>query len=141
MKKIKLVKILLFVLLTTTLMFGLLGCGSDDNGNNGNDNENGGETVEVTYEDVYQDLLDAHAAVSENLNWEDTEWPAIMLADDIIVPETKYGILVVPFFPSDAVQRHTRTVEISEGNFIIEIVSSATGATWTIDQDGVISRR
>ena len=63
-----------------------------------------------------------------------------MLADDVPSPEMKYGLLVVPFFPSDLTQRHTRTVDINNGNFVIEITSADTGLIWSIDQDGNINQ-
>ena len=98
------------------------------------------EADNYTYDDVYQDLRDVHAVVSENLEWGDVLWDQIMLADDVPSPEMKYGLLVVPFFPSDAVLRNTRTVSVSNGNFVVEIVSAETGVTWTINQNGVIAR-
>lgn len=91
-----------------------------------------------TYDDVYEDLQYVLSVVSENLDWGDTMWEQIMLADDVPSPEMKYGLLVVPFFPSDAVLRNTRTVSINNGNFEIEIVSAETGLSWFINQDGVI---
>jgi len=145
MKNNKILKGLFAVLLATGFTFVLVGCDSDEPST---PTTPGAPIVEETpttvtpnagtYEDVYQDLQDALAVVSENLDWGDTLWEQIMLADDVPSPEMKYGLLVVPFFPSDAVARNTRTVSINNGNFEIEIVSVETGLSWFINQDGVI---
>lgn len=97
------------------------------------------DTPAVSYDDVHEDLLYVLRVVSENLETFDNPWDQIMLADDVPSPEMKYGLLVVPFFPSDNVARNTRTVSISNGNFFVEIVSANTGAVWHINQDGVIT--
>lgn len=124
----------LSLLLVTGFVLVLAACGNDDAGSGAED-----AVAEDVYVDVYQDLQDARQAVAENLDWGDHMWEQIMLADDVPGPEMKYGLLVVPFFPSDLVQRHTRTVDIDgAGNFVIEVISAETGYTWTINQDGVI---
>jgi hypothetical protein len=138
MKNIKSVKNLSFVLLVTGIMFILAGCGSDTPSST-TEAPTTEAPAEDIYVDVYQDLQDAHAVVTDNKNWGDIVWEQIMLADDVPSPEMKYGLLVVPFFPSDLVERHTRTVDINDGNFTIEIISAETGLSWTIDQDGVIA--
>jgi len=143
MKNTKVMKNLFTLLFATGLIFALAACGSDEGATDSTDTSTSSvEDVgvdDVADIDVYQDLQDVHGVVTENLNWGDTAWEEIMLADDVPSPEMKYGILVVPFYPSDAVERHTRTVSIKGGNFTIEVVSADTGLTWTIDQDGVIT--
>jgi len=134
MKKIKTIKTLLAMLVISSLMFVMTACGSDDEPNVTTD-----EVASVEEVDVYEDLQEVLAVVSENLFWGDNAWEQIMLADDVPSPEMKYGLLVVPFFPSDLVQRHTRTVDINNGNFSIEIISADTGLSWFINQDGVIT--
>jgi len=139
------------MLVAIGLLFVMTACGSDD-GPSATTNTTTNAVADTTtpteevsaeeedvYVDVYQDLQDALAAVSENLYWGDNAWEQIMLADDVPSPEMKYGLLVVPFFPSDLVQRNTRTVSISNGNFEIEVVSADTGLSWFINQDGVIT--
>ena len=98
------------------------------------------EAEEAVENDVVEDLLYVLDVITENLEWGDTTWEQIMLADDVPSPEMKYGLLVVPFFPSDATARHTRTVSINSGNFVVEITSAETGIVWQIDQDGNISQ-
>ena len=136
MKK-NLIKTVIVSLVTVGLLLGFAACGdSDDNPSAG-----GGNQVFTAEDvDVYQDLQDVLAAMLENLTWGDHVWEQIMLADDVPSPEMKYGLLVVPFFPSDLTLRHTRTVDISGGNFVVQITSAATNIIWSIDQDGIIRR-
>lgn len=139
MKNTKIIKNIFTLLFATGLIFALAACNSDaptDSSDPSIEDASGGDVADI---DVYQDLQDVHEVVTEHLNWGDTAWEEIMLADDVPSPEMKYGILVVPFYPSDLVERHTRTVNINSGNFTVEIVSADTGLTWTIDQDGVIA--
>lgn len=144
MKNNKIIKNLFTLLFATGLIFTLTACGSDDAPDVPTDSqdssvEDASGDVDVNEIDVYQDLQDLHAVVSQNLEVDGTVMEQIMLADDVSTPEMKYGMLVVPFYPSDSVMRHTRTVDIDNGNFTIEVVSAETGLTWTIDQDGVIA--
>jgi len=151
MKNFRIVKTFFAMLVAVGLLFAMAACGSDDAATTtvpatpapatqeDVPAEEEAPVEEDAYVDVYQDLQDALAAVSENLYWGDNAWEQIMLADDVPSPEMKYGLLVVPFFPSDLVQRNTRTVSISNGNFEIEVVSAETGLSWFINQDGVIT--
>ena len=70
---------------------------------------------------------------------EDDSWAQIMLASDVKEPTVKYGLLVVPFVPSDAASRVQGTVDIKDGKYTIEADSAETGETWQIDQDGTIT--
>jgi hypothetical protein len=135
MKNTKIIKNLFTLLFATGLIFVLAACGSNEPSTDASDLP----VENVADIDVYQDLQDVHAIVAEHLNWGDTAWEEIMLADDVPSPEMKYGLLVVPFFPSDLVERHSRTVSINNGNFVVEVVSAETGLIWTINQDGVIA--
>lgn len=89
--------------------------------------------------DVAEDLEAAREAILEGIASEGN-WEQIMLADDISAPEVKYGMLVMPFFMSDAGSRVTRTVNIEDGDFTITVTSAATGIEWEINQDGTISQ-
>ncbi len=64
-----------------------------------------------------------------------------MLAADVDRPTQKYGLLVMPFVKSDAAEKVTGTVTIDGGKYTIDAVSAATGKTWQIDQDGVITEK
>ncbi|MFV0285032.1 MAG: hypothetical protein ACK5IM_01425 [Demequina sp.] len=125
----------LAVLIAATGAIGLTACSSDSDA----DATTGAET-EVSQEaavDVATDLETAKAAVDEALA--DDDWAQVMLASDVDSPTVKYGLMVMPFVPTDAAERVTGTVNIDGGNYVIEAVSAATGQTWQIDQDGTIT--
>lgn len=88
--------------------------------------------------DVADDLENARTAIADALA-EDDSWGQIMLASDVKAPTVKYGMLVVPYTPSDAASRVQGTVTITDGAYTIEADSAASGQTWQIDQDGTIT--
>jgi hypothetical protein len=123
----------LALLIAATGTFGLTACSSDD----------GAASSDTVAEapadvDVATDLQTARQAVLDALAEKD--WDQVMLASDVDVPTVKYGLMVMPFAPTDAADRVTGTVNIDGGKFVIEAVSAATGETWQIDQDGNISQ-
>ena len=142
MKKIKLLRTAFMVLAVAGLMlFSLTACVTENTTTNTTPaatatTVTGTETEAVI--DVYEDLLKAHAAVFNHLTYLGTTWDQIMLADDVPSPEMKYGLLVVPFIPSELTARHTRTVDISRGNFVIKITSAQTGLVWSINPNKTI---
>lgn len=89
--------------------------------------------------DVAADLELARTTVLDALA-EDPSWSQVMLASDVDAPTQKYGLLVMPYAPSDAASRVQGTITIEDGKFTIEADSAATGETWQIDQDGAISQ-
>ena len=93
--------------------------------------------VEQPAVDVAADLELARTTVLEALA-EDPSRTQVMLAGDVDAPTEKYGLLVMPYVPSDAAERVTGTVNIDGGDFVIEAESATTGETWQIDQDGAI---
>jgi len=134
MKKFK--NLLSMVLLAGVLTFVTACNNNDDENGNG-----GGAEADVNVQElyIYDDLQYVLRVVSENLEWGDVVWDQIMLADDVPSPEMKYGLLVVPFFPSDNTRTHTRTVSINNGNFRIVITCAVTDEQWGINQAGVIT--
>ncbi len=132
MKRNKMLTTGLGLLITVTGAFGLVACGSDDGGS-------ASPTASTSVDsDVTEDLQNARTAVADALA-EDDSWGQIMLASDVKVPTVKYGMLVVPYVPSEAASRVQGTVTISDGAYTIEADSAATGLTWQIDQDGTIT--
>lgn len=128
------------LLIAATATFGLTACGSDDDATTGTSTSAEGSDVAAADVDVADDLETARTAVADALA-EDDSWNQIMLASDVKAPTVKYGMLVVPFTPSDAASRVTGTVAIEDGAFVIEADSEATGQTWQIDQDGTITEK
>lgn len=121
----------LTLLIATTGALGLAACSSDDGGSTPT------AAVEQSTVDVATDLQTARQAVLDALA--DDNWDKVMLASDVGAPTVKYGLMVMPFAPTDAASRVTGTVTIDGSNFKIEAVSAATGTTWQIDQDGNIT--
>ncbi|MCL2594971.1 MAG: hypothetical protein FWD83_05575 [Promicromonosporaceae bacterium] len=149
-------------LLAVGAMSTLAACGGDDNGGsagtgdtrteappaetNGGDSDEGGVDgpVDGNCDDLLEDLMAARQAVLDGLNDDipgpnASDWTQIMLADDVPVPEVKYGLLVMPFHRTDAASRVTRTANINNGNFTLTADSAATGLECQIDQDGNVS--
>lgn len=129
MKQNKLLTTGLGLLVAVTGVFGLAACG---------DGSGASSEVQAADVDIAEDLENARTAVADALA-EDDSWAQIMLASDVKAPTVKYGLLVVPFVPSEAASRVQGTVDIKDGKFTIEGDSAATGQTWQIDQDGKIS--
>jgi len=121
------------LLIAVAGLTGVTACSSDSGSK---DNETA-VTAEST-SDVATDLQTARQVVLDALA-EDPTWAQVMLASDVGVPTVKYGLMVMPFAPTDAAKRVTGTVTIDGGKFVIEAVSAATGQTWQIDQDGNIT--
>jgi hypothetical protein len=60
-----------------------------------------------------------------------------MLASDVEKPTQKYSMWVLPYYPSEAVEKYTMTIQIEDGAaFHVTAVSAETGKTWQMDQDG-----
>lgn len=144
MKRNKILTTGLGLALAVTATFGLAACGSDDSeatGSSASATTAGSDAAadEAPADvDVAADLEAARTAVVDALA-EDDSWGQIMLASDVKAPTVKYGMLVVPYTPSDAASRVQGTVTITDGAFTIDADSAATGDTWVIDQDGAIT--
>ena len=121
----------LAIVIAATGAFGLTACSEDSAA----PAESAG--VEQSAVDVATDLETARQAVLDALA--DDDWAQVMLASDVTEPTVKYGLMVMPFAPTEAAERVTGTVNIDGGKFVIEAVSAATGQTWQIDQDGNIT--
>ena len=122
------------LLVAVTGAFGLTACGSGD------DSAAGPSSSESQAPDVAvaPDLAAARPAGAD-APAEDARWAQSLLASDLKDPTGKYGLLVVPFVPSDAASRVQGTVDIKDGKYTIEADSAETGETWQIDQDGTIT--
>lgn len=129
--------------IAVTATFGLAACGSDDSSSGDSSASattaaDGGSDTAAADVDVAEDLEAARTAVADALA-EDDSWGQIMLASDVKAPTVKYGMLVVPYTPSEAASRVQGTVTITDGAYTIDADSAATGETWVIDQDGTIT--
>lgn len=123
---------------STILMLGISACGGTSNDAPSAPSASG-ETAEGDEVDVADDLNAAREAVAATLEADDS-WKQIMLASDVDRPTEKYGMLVVPFIPSEAASRVQGTITIGDdGSYTIEADSAGTGDTWQIDQNGKIT--
>ncbi|NTW40077.1 MAG: hypothetical protein HGA44_09335 [Cellulomonadaceae bacterium] len=132
MKRNKVMTTGLGLLIAIAGLSGVTACSSDSGSKDTETAVTAASTV-----DVATDLQAARQAVLDALA--DDDWAQVMLASDVDVPTVKYGLMVMPFAPTDAAERVTGTVSIDGGKFKIEAVSAATGQTWQIDQDGTIT--
>lgn len=114
--------------------FGLLGlasCGS------GGDADGAGGTSTGESEEFVADLQDGVDIVAEQIEAVDGPMDQIMLASDVEQPTQKYGMWVMPYFPSDATSDYISTIQISGGtDFQVTATSAETGVEWNMDQDG-----
>lgn len=122
--------------------FGLAACGGGGNSNDatGTDaavvetesaDSGNGEVSEA----FVKDLSDGVAIVNEKIA-EQPGMTQIMLASDVDQPTQKYGMWVMPFYPSDAMKSFIMTVQIDGDKFHVEGVDAETETTWQMDQDG-----
>ncbi|HIY67671.1 MAG TPA: hypothetical protein H9830_15505, partial [Candidatus Agrococcus pullicola] len=114
--------------LVTTLaavgLLGLTGCGSSDGGS-------------ADESDAFvSDLQEGVDIISEQIEQVDAPMDQIMLASDVDQATQKYGMWVMPYYPSDAVAEYISTIQIENGSdFHITATSAETGAEWNMDQD------
>lgn len=139
----KLAQASLALALAATAAFGLAGCGSSgDNAPSGSDSgssqpaDGGDEAPAGESEAFVQDLQDGVDMINDKIA-EEAGMTQIMLASDVDQPTQKYGMWVLPYYPSDAVEKFTKQIQIDGGTkFVVTAVSAETGKTWTMDQDG-----
>jgi hypothetical protein len=132
-KKNRLAAVALTQTLATRTALCLAACGGD-----GGDGGGGASAATAAAEESEAFVADMEAGV-KIVNDAVAEEPAttkIMLASDVEQPTQKYGMWVMPYYPSEAVEKFTMTIEIDNGDFVVECVSAATGKTWQMDQDG-----
>jgi|SRR5690625_1468671 len=138
--KEKLTRTVLAAAFSAVAVFGLAACGSDD-GNTGSeqnqsqDADNGAENNAEESQEFIDDLKEGVSIVQEQLDKEDS-MTQIMLASDVDNPTQKYGMWVMPYYPSDAVEKYISTIQVEDGNFHVTATSAETGKVWEMDQDG-----
>lgn len=81
------------------------------------------------------DMSDGVAIINEKIA-EQPGMSQIMLASDVDRPTQKYGMWVMPYHPSEAVESYIQTVQLDGDQFHMQAVDAETGATWQMDQDG-----
>ncbi|SNU01567.1 hypothetical protein SAMN06298212_11325 [Ruaniaceae bacterium KH17] len=130
---------------TVALAFGLTACGGES-GETGGESTGGGETSEEVpageSDEFLADVAEAVKIINDQIAAESSPMTQIMLASDVDNPTQKYGMWVMPFYPSDATEKYMSTIQITDGtDFVVELTSAATGKVWTSDQDGNVSEK
>lgn len=117
---------------------GLAACGDSSDGDNGagsGDSATAEGAVASESDEFVADLTEGVKIVNDQIA-EVGGMTQIMLASDVEQPTQKYGMWVMPFYPSDAVEKYISTIQIDEGNFVVTATSAETGVEWQMDQDG-----
>lgn len=146
----KLTRIAVASTLTIALGFGLSACGSDkkdadtkaSTSTSQEATTEKSESTSSTFDESDEfkaDMQKAVDTVKEQLA-KDPNQTQMMIANDVDQPTEKYGMWVLPFYPSDATKKFTMQIQIKDGkNFKVTLVSAASGKTWSMDQDGNIT--
>lgn len=120
------------------LAVGLAACGSGGGGEVG---PGGAETTQEApaseSEAFIADMTAAVTIINDQLAAVDGTVTQIMLASDVDKPTQKYGMWVMPYYPSEAVAKFISTIQVANGtDFVVTATSAETGKEWTMDQDG-----
>lgn len=125
------------VALVAAGMLGLSACGGDGaNSPSGPGSSQQGAGQES--EEFTADLSEGVKIVNDQIA-EVGDLDQIMLASDVKQPTQKYGLWVMPYYPSEAVEKYISTIQIEDGKFVVTATSAETGKVWQMDQDGNIS--
>lgn len=126
-----------------TAGFGLSACGSSDDGSSSSEGTSTSQAADDSQkndsgesEAFVADLQDGVKLINDQIA-EEADMTQIMLASDVDQPTQKYGMWVLPYKPSDAVEKFTKQIQIEDGTkFVVTAVSADSGKTWNMDQDG-----
>lgn len=134
----KFIRIGLGAVMLASAAFGVTACGGNAEAPSSTSSpsapaEAGGESAEFV-----ADLEAGVKTINEKLAEDDT-MTQIMLASDVDQPTQKYGMWVMPYHPSEAVEKFMSTVQIDGGKFVVTATSAETGKEWQMDQDGALT--
>ncbi|MGI6879739.1 hypothetical protein [Microbacterium sp. gxy059] len=121
-------------------VIGLAGCASD-----AEEPAGGGDGGAATEQDAGEESAEFVADLEEGVQIvndqlaEQPDLTQIMLASDVDQPTQKYGMWVMPYHPSDAVEKYISTIQVADGEFVVEATSAETGTVWQMDQDGALA--
>lgn len=118
--------------LAATGVVGLAGCGSDDAADGGAATGSSEES-----EAFVADMQEGVDIVNAQIEEVGTPMDQIMLASDVEQATQKYGMWVMPYYPSEAVAEFQSTIQITDGtDFQLTATSADSGTEWNMDQDG-----
>lgn len=126
-----------------TAAFGLSACGSSDNGGSSSEATSTSQAADDSQkndsgesEAFVKDLQDGVQLISDQIAQE-SGMTQVMLASDVDKPTQKYGMWVLPYKPSGAVEKFTKQIQIEDGTkFVVTAVSAESGKSWNMNQDG-----
>lgn len=128
--------------LATAGMFGVAACsdsGSSDDTTTTQSTDGGQDAGDAAESEAFIADLEAGVKIINDQIAKVGDMPQIMLASDVDNPTQKYGMWVMPYYPSDAVEKYISTVQIEDGSFVVTATSADTGKQWQMDQDGNLS--
>ena len=125
------------------MAFGLAACGGGETAEGGTAGTSeeapaaDGESAEFV-----ADLELAVQTINDQIEANGSPMQQIMLASDVDQPTQKYGMWVMPYYPSDATEKFISTIQIADGtDFQVELTSAARGKVWTMDQAGNMAEK
>lgn len=138
--KEKLTRTALAAAFSAAAIFGLAACGADDADTGSEQNQsqqadNGAGTNAEESQEFIDDLKAGVSIIQEQLE-EHEGLTQIMLASDVEKATQKYGMWVMPYYPSESVEKYISTIQIDDGKFHVTATSAETGKVWEMDQDG-----
>lgn len=141
--KTTLVRMTAVAALAAAGILGLSACGggdapapADDKGTSAEQGAGGGEESTGEESEAFvADLSEGVKIVNDQIA-KVPNMTQIMLASDVDQATQKYGMWVMPFKPSDAVEKFISTIQIDGGKFVVTATSAETGKVWEMDQDG-----
>lgn len=134
----KFIRIGLGAVMLASAAFGVTACGGNAETPSSTSSESAPATAGEESAEFVADLEAGVKLINEKLA-EDSAMTQIMLASDVDQPTQKYGMWVMPYHPSEAVEKFMSTVQIDGGKFVVTATSAETGKEWQMDQDGALT--
>ncbi|MFT3942913.1 MAG: hypothetical protein QM705_03705 [Ancrocorticia sp.] len=129
--------------MAVTATFGLSACGSSDGGSGAAATSQAAEEAPKSNSDESEAFvadLEAGVKLINDQIAQESGMTQVMLASDVDQPTQKYGMWVLPYKPSEAVEKFTKQIQITDGTkFVVTAVSAETGKSWSMDQDGAMA--
>ncbi|MCF2707025.1 hypothetical protein I6E29_07070 [Arcanobacterium haemolyticum] len=143
--KNKLMRTALAVAIAATMSVGLTACGSDSGSSSdkaSSESKDAGAKNESGESEAFVNDMKEGVKIINDKIAEEPGMTQIMLASDVDQPTEKYGMWVMPYYPSDAVKKYTMSIQIEDGTkFVVTCVSAETEKTWEMDQDGNMTEK
>lgn len=137
--KNKLTRISLAAVISVSAAFGLAACGDSGSGDSPKPESSSSQEQNAEESEAFvTDMKEAVKIVADQLA-ESPGATQIMLASDVDNPTQKYGMWVMPYYPSEAVEKYISTIQVDGDKFYVTATSAETGKVWEMDQDGKLT--